>query len=145
MWGTILALFTRKLRDELHTTCDSIREELDDHREAINEQSRDVLEVRDVLSEFDEKIEKLSGRIDELYLLLGADTALSEREKTLVALLHTPHSIAAVGAFLGVSEAGVGRALRVLDLKGVTVTQLTDGSVTTNAAIKNNTSLQRYL
>jgi len=139
-----MALFTRKLRDELHSTCDSIRDELDDHREAINEQARDSAEIRDVLSDFDEKIEKLGSRIDELYLLLGADTALSEREKSLVALLQAPHTVDDVAAFLGVSEAGVDRALRVLTLKGVFVAQLPTGLVTTNAALKNNVSLQSY-
>jgi predicted ArsR family transcriptional regulator len=143
-----LALFTRKLRDELHSTCDSIREELDDHREAINEQSRDVLEVRDVLSEFDEKIEKLSGRIDELYLLLGADTAVTAREQALVVFLQTPRSFDDVAAWLAVSPAGVDRVLHVLTLKGVAVHQYAHEGivvVTTNSALKGMHSLQSYL
>lgn len=145
MGYTDMALFTRKLRDELQANCSSIREELDDHLDAINAQALDVSEVRDVMSELDEKIEKLAGRIDELYLLLGADTALSEQEKALAAYLQAPRSLDDVASFLSVSAPAVERALRTLALKGVSVVSLPTGTLTTNSTLRDTQSLQSYL
>jgi septal ring factor EnvC (AmiA/AmiB activator) len=137
-------MFTRKIRAELEASCSSIREELDDHREAINEQARDALEIREALSELDEKMEKLSSRIDEMYLLLGADAALSEREKALVSFLQTPRSSVEVESWLATSAAGVDRFIRILTLKGVAVHQLSDGALTANPSLKYTAPLHEY-
>lgn len=127
--------------------CTSLREELDDHLDAINANSRDLADVHEVVAGLDEKIEKLSTKIDELYLLLGAEQELTAKEAALQAFLQTPRTVHALAAFSCDSEASMEHALRVLLLKGVFVQQfMDDGELffTANSASKNHITLNNY-
>jgi hypothetical protein len=129
----------------MHATCNAIREELDDHREAINEGIRDNAEVRDALGELDERVEKLASRIDELFLLLGAEQTLTPQEAALQAFLQTPRTMASVASFLDESPARAERLVRSLFLKGVGVAPVGNGAfITTNLGLQKNTPLDSY-
>jgi predicted nucleic acid-binding Zn-ribbon protein len=133
------------VRRELRETCAEIRDELDDHREAINEGIRDNAEVRDVLGEMDERIEKLASRVDELFLLMGAEQTLSRQEAALQAFLHQPRTMREVAAFLDEGLPRAERMVRSLFLKGIEVVPVGNGSfITTNVAIQKNTHLDEY-
>ena len=109
------------VRKDLHSACSAIREELDDHLDAINANSRDAADVREALHVLDDKVEKLASRIDEIYLLLGAESKLSERECALQAFLQKPRTLDEVAAFCSESVACAERLLRTLHLKGLSV------------------------
>lgn len=135
------------LRKALQAECSSVREELDDHLEAINENARDAAEVREVLGSLDDKIEKLSARIDELYLLLGAEATLSEREAQLQQFLRTSRSLEEVAAFCRDSVAAAERSLRTLHFKGVHVYTVVENGVssfTTSPPAIKHISLNNY-
>ena len=57
-----------------------VREELDEHREVINENTNEITLNQEFLNELSCKIDKLTERIDELTLLIkcGAQTATQE-------------------------------------------------------------------
>lgn len=125
----------------------ALREELDEHLDAINEGYRDVADVRDNVALLDEKIEKLAARLDELYLLLGADAAFNATENRLLEFLQTPRSIAAVASVIGDTEACAARVLRSLHLKGARVYVVTHGVETLFTLNKESTlnlSLDSY-
>ncbi len=108
-----------RVRKELEAVCGGVREELDDHLQAINESSRDIGEVRELLSVLDEKLEKVNARIDELYLLLGAEP--TPAESALQAFLQLPRTHEEVLIFTGQSPAVVEHLLRCLHFRGVQV------------------------
>jgi hypothetical protein len=127
--------------------CNAIREELDDHLSAINENSRDVADVRELVGALDEKLEKLSARIDELYLLLGAEQSLTQTELALQTFLQTPRTIEEIAGFCQDSTAAADRLLRCLHFKGVHVYSTVDHDVTvftTNRESVKHISLNNY-
>ena len=139
-------IFGRTVRRELRETCATLRDELDDHREAINEGMSDNAEVRDILGHMDERIEKLASRVDELFLLLGAEQALTPAEAALQAFLHSPRSMGEVASFLGEGVPRAERMVRTLFLKGVQLysTGPTGLLITTNAAVQKHIALDNY-
>ena len=127
--------------------CANIREELDDHLEAINSNSRDVADVHETLSGLDEKLEKLSTRIDELYMLLGAEVQLTSKEAVLQAFLQAPRTMDEMAAFADETIAGVEHCLRMLLVKGVAVHKFEERGTqlfTTNLASRNQLPLNSY-
>lgn len=135
------------LRKALQAQCSNLREELDDHLDAINENARDTADVREVLGTFDEKIEKLGARIDELYLLLGAEATLSEKEIALQHFLQTARSLDDIAGFCKDSVAAAERMLRALHFKGVHIYGSVENGVslfTANPAAKQHISLSNY-
>ena len=54
------------------------REELDDHRLAINENTSEIISTNDFLSELNCKLDKLSERLDELELLVKGQKKQAE-------------------------------------------------------------------
>lgn len=133
------------VRRELRDTCAAMRDELDDHREAINEGVRDNAEVRDILGEMDERIEKLASRVDELFLLMGAEQTLSRQEAALQAFLHQPRTMCDVAAFLDEGLPRAERMVRSLFLKGVEVVPVGNGAfITTNVQLQKNAHLDEY-
>ena len=61
---------TNIFQSKLNQTIEVIREELDDHRAAINENTTELLSNHEFLGELNEKFEKISERLDELTLLV---------------------------------------------------------------------------
>ena len=86
-------------KDEVKYVLTSVREELDDHLTAINENSTEIQANFEYLQELDNKIEKLKERIDEIYnLIKGPESkkepkfsfkALNGKEKEIFAVLYT--------------------------------------------------------
>lgn len=137
-----MGLFTRS-----YSKSQVVRDELDDHLAAINENADELVEVRDALCQLDEKIEKVTARLDELYLLLGAETSVSSAEAAVQAFLQSPRSLGEVAAFLNDSLAAAERVLRTLCLKGVAVHPISGEhglSYTTNMSSVKHVSLHKY-
>ncbi len=139
-------IFGRTVRRELRETCATLRDELDDHREAINESMSDNAEVRDILSSMDERIEKLASRVDELFLLMGAEQGLTQSEAALQAFLQTPRSMHDVAAFLGEGLPRAERTVRTLFLKGIQLYSAGPNGalITTNVAVQKHIALDNY-
>jgi len=57
-------------RQQLSTVLECMREELDDHRLAINENTDEVASTNEFLNELGRKIDKIAERVDELTLLV---------------------------------------------------------------------------
>ncbi len=85
--------FEKKIRTSFKT----IKEEFEDHLDAINENTKEVQENFDFLNKIDEKIEKLSSRIDSVELMLRKileeqefkQIKLSQEEETVFKTLYT--------------------------------------------------------
>ncbi|RLE39630.1 hypothetical protein DRJ17_00340 [Candidatus Woesearchaeota archaeon] len=82
---------TIQLKNELN----QIREELDEHLIGINENTTEIETQYEYLSEIDAKIEKLSEKIDDIYLFLGVNKEhyelkreLTLREKEIFKILY---------------------------------------------------------
>lgn len=57
------------LKNVLQSNFNSLREELDDHREAINENSCEIEQNYNDLNDLYEKMEKLGSRVDEIHFM----------------------------------------------------------------------------
>ena len=85
-------LFKTNLKQILGT----VREELDDHRESINENTTEIQTNHEFLTQLDQKIDKLASRIDELSLLIKGSSekkeikvkALTKREKQVFQVIY---------------------------------------------------------
>jgi hypothetical protein len=136
-----------RIKEQLQDACGAIRDELDDHRHAINDNSRDISEVRELIGAVDDKLEKLNSRIDELYLLLGADQVLTPREAAIQAYLQGAHTIEDIAAFCNESMGAVEHLLRCLHFKGIHIYQVAENGqtlFTTNKASVKHVSLNNY-
>lgn len=58
------------LRQQISTVLECMREELDDHRLAINENTDELVAANEFVSELSKRLDKLTERVDELTLLL---------------------------------------------------------------------------
>lgn len=84
------------VREKLNDVVGAIREELDDHRQAINEGTQEVAATNEFLNEVTSRLDKLTERVDELTLLIkGAKgeksfeiRPLSEKEKDVFSSLY---------------------------------------------------------
>ena len=80
----------------LSKVLDAVREELDDHREAINENTTEIQTNHEFLVQLDEKIDKLASKIEELSLLVKGKPevkevqvkALTKREKDVFQVIY---------------------------------------------------------
>lgn len=85
-----------ELRQQVKQVLECFREELDDHRLAINENTTEIISTNDFLNELNCKLDKLSERLDELTLLLKGQKQeenfelrpLSGREKDVFQVLY---------------------------------------------------------
>ncbi|MCI0557901.1 MAG: hypothetical protein MN733_05355 [Nitrososphaera sp.] len=58
------------VRQQISTVLECMREELDDHRLAINENTDELTAANEFVSELSKRLDKLTERVDELTLLL---------------------------------------------------------------------------
>ncbi len=75
---------TRGVRAELGLALKGVREELDEHLETINQATEEVQSNYEYLYKLDDKVDRLSERIEQLALLLknsGMDVSESIQEK----------------------------------------------------------------
>lgn len=83
----------------------AVREELDDHRESINENTNEIQANHEFLSQLDEKMDKLAARIDELTMLVKGKPEktsktikkLTNREKQIFQAIY---QLGAMSAFI---------------------------------------------
>lgn len=86
------------LKDELNMAFSSVKDELDDHLTAVNENSTEIQTNFEYLQKLDDKIERLRERIDELFCLIQPENEekkpiftfkkLNRREKEIFAVLY---------------------------------------------------------
>ncbi|MFH1133306.1 MAG: hypothetical protein V1735_02370 [Nanoarchaeota archaeon] len=85
-----------RMHDEIAGAFSKVKEELDDHRESINQNGFELHHMEEFLSEIDQKLEKLRSRIDNIELALEQQDILqaqvqpefSERERQLLLMLY---------------------------------------------------------
>ncbi len=91
-----------------------IKEEMEDHLQAINENSSETQSVYDYIAEVEEKIDKLNERIDTLHLMfrsLRPDYELSKKEKKVYLIINS------IGEKSALSYADVSRKLNMNELE----------------------------
>jgi len=86
-------------KEEMKQVVSSIKEELDDHLTAVNENSTEIQANFEYLQELNNKIEKLKDRIDEIYSIVKPSESenkpvfafkkLNNREKEIFAVIYT--------------------------------------------------------
>ncbi|MBN1385464.1 hypothetical protein JW968_00625 [Candidatus Woesearchaeota archaeon] len=110
----------------------AIREEMDDHREAINENTREIQENSVVFSDFDARLAKLEERMDELQLMIHSlpkakeEIFLDEVEAKVFLVLYTfsigsPLSLQDIARRANLTELKVRQILRSIMEKGIIV------------------------
>jgi len=81
--STIIRKKVFALQQGLKESCSRIKEEFDDHLEAINQNTNEIQANYEYLCEIDNKIEKVSERVDEISLLLKQHLGMrSDESKT---------------------------------------------------------------
>lgn len=66
------------LPDDMIDALKEVREELDEHLDALNQNTSEIAAVQEYVSELDLKIEKLTERIDALQALMLSQTPVSK-------------------------------------------------------------------
>lgn len=118
---------------------EGIRDELDDHRTAINENTNELQANHEYIRSVDEKLDKLHARIEELFLLLGKSSEttldiqpLTKKEQEVFQALYVvgegvPYvSYKQLARKLGTSEALISGFITNLIEKGVPVVKKYD-------------------
>ncbi len=103
-----------RLRKAVQEGFKTIRDELDEHRESINQNTNEIQSNYEYLCRLDSKIEKLGERIDELTMFSGQQdighynvSGLTTREKEVFLAIysaHEPISYREIGRRTGLSE-----------------------------------------
>lgn len=83
-------------RQQISTVLECMREELDDHRLAVNENTDELSATNEFMNELNRKIDKIAERVDELFLSVKGVKAekkfelmpLSEKEKVVFQALY---------------------------------------------------------
>ncbi|MFH0870239.1 MAG: hypothetical protein V1866_04250 [archaeon] len=92
-----------KLVDNIKKAFKAVKTELDDHLEAVNQNTDDIQEVHSILTELDAKINKLSERIDELGCIIAPkkpkklDVKLTPREQEVFMALYVGKGLTLTG------------------------------------------------
>ena len=103
-----------------------VKDELDDHLEAINSNTAEVQSLYDYLSVIEQRIDKLSDRLDEFLLPVSN---LSLREQELFLFLYTaskPFSARELASSLGLSVPVVHSLISSLRSKDIPVLNVKD-------------------
>lgn len=92
-----------KLVENIKKAFKAVKAELDDHLEAVNQNTDDIQEVHTILAELDAKIDKLSERIDELGCIIAPtkskklDVKLTPREQEVFMALYVGKGLSLIG------------------------------------------------
>ncbi len=125
----------------MNSIFDALREELDDHRAAINENTNEIQANHEYIRSVEEKLDKLHARIEELFLLVEGKKAehkveiqpLTKREQEVFQALYIVGesipfvSYKQLARKLGTSEALVSGFVTNLIEKGVPIIKKYDG------------------
>lgn len=130
------------LRQQISTVLECMREELDDHRLAINENTDELTATNEFVSELSKRLDKLTERVDELTLLLKGQKEqksfsiqpLTNREKEVFHALYVltesqPYaSYEQIARKTCVTRGIVMDTLTSIALKGVPILKKLDGT-----------------
>ena len=119
---------------------ESMREELDDHREAINENTNELQANHEYIHSVEEKLDKIQARLEELFLIVGGKPAeqkveiqpLTKREQEVFQALYIvgesiPYvSYKQLARKLGISDALISGFVTNLIEKGVPIVKKYD-------------------
>ena len=106
----------------------AVREEMDDHRDAINANTNELQQNYEYMMQIESKIEKLSERIDEIFLMMqgGAKRImLSKEEQSVFLHLYTLEdfgNIDDIAKKLCMTVSAVDECIRGMVSKGVDLT-----------------------
>ncbi len=140
-------MFTKKnsfkeLDKKLRMAFSAIKEEMNDHLDAINENTAEIQANYNYIKELEEKLEKLNNKIDEVFLLLGkyelpsknfvSDYELTIREQEIFVVLYTnndqtPLSCKEIARKTGLTEELVMENIENLIKKGIPVLKNYEG------------------
>lgn len=118
----------QKIQEALRLSFGDVRLEMDDHLDAINENSSEIASLQHYLQEIDAKIDKLTDRVDELASVIQPDKTdfsslhLNRKEQEVFFVLYShegPLTPDQVGKKLGLSRQLAAQYLYNLQLKGV--------------------------
>jgi len=113
------ALYSEAFKDinnQLHDAFSQIKEEFEDHLVAINENTNEIQSNYEVISEIDQKLNKLSERLDRIEFFLqkeGLETEekqefkpvrLSKREQEVFLILYTLEEIKGSVTYLDIAR-----------------------------------------
>jgi biotin operon repressor len=103
-----------------------LREELDDHLTAINENTTEIAAVQECVNELDARMDKLAERLDMMHAILHSawPATLSVREETVFSALVAADcalSSARLSADTGISQDAVAQSLLLLQQRGVPI------------------------
>ena len=134
-WSGVKRIFTKtqienpELRNAVQHAFNEVRAEMDEHLDAINQNAAETHTAHARLQELDAKVDKLSDKIDELFMLLSPEKgvdfstlklSLQEQEVFLVLYgVEGPITPAQVGRKLGLSAKLAAQYLYNLQIKGV--------------------------
>jgi ABC-type transporter Mla subunit MlaD len=117
--------------DDLKDALKEIRDELDEHLDALNQNTAEISAAHEYVSELDAKIEKLAERVDALQALLLAQTntsgkavRLTPREEDIFKVLinvSEPLTSVEIGRRSGLTGDLVAQTLFCLKQKGIPV------------------------
>ena len=125
-----------EFEEKIKKSFSKLRNEMDEHLETINDNTKEIEEVYKYIFELEEKIEKLNERIDEVCMLVGKRQAYDEfmlkekltfREQEVFLVLYTkteedePLSYRGAAKKTGLTESLVMECIEGLIAKGVPV------------------------
>lgn len=127
----------------MNSIFDALREELDDHRAAINENTNELQANHEYVRSVEEKLDKLHARIEELFLLVEGKKAeqkveiqpLTKREQEVFQALYIVGegipfvSYRQLSKKLGISEALISGFITNLVEKGVPILKKYDSGL----------------
>lgn len=118
-----------KLAESIKRAFKSVKTELDDHLDSINQNTAEIQANQGLLAELDAKVDKLSERLDELELVLNPsrakrmDIKLTPREQEVFMTLYLGKSmsLAEIARHLGFTQDMVNMYILNLISKGVPI------------------------
>jgi hypothetical protein len=118
-----------KIPDDLNTVVKDIREELDEHLDALNQNTAEIAATHEYVSEMDMKLEKLAERVDALQALLLAQTPgkslrLNPKEEDVYRILvesSEPVTSMIIGKQAGLTADLAAQTLYIMKQKGVPI------------------------
>ncbi len=121
------------VHESLKLSFSKLKEEMDDHLQSINDNTNEIQANHTYFVEIDNKIEKLSQRLDELEMFLkGTDETQKEikltlREQEVFLALYTSEELLStreIAKKLGLTETLINRYIEAIIKKGVPIIKL---------------------
>jgi len=119
----------KEFQTGIKTAFTTVREELEEHLEAINHSTREIQSIYDYLNELDAKIDKLNERIDEIQIIVSPvqeerfSVQLTNREQEVFLVLYSEERSNSkdIGKKLGFTEEMVNKYVYNLISKGIPI------------------------